>query len=120
APSTSPTITALRVPMGNSGLVTLVGSENDGRTRSTRSESGASRLRVSLLSLSSEGCGIGLGPGGRAPGLAGLEAEVPERLWPVHPQATSIATASSTATGRRAAPGGRLAPGGRRAMSPSS
>src|SRR4030095_11911003 len=69
-----PTITASRLPMGNSGLVTLVGAEKVGMARSTRRLSGASRLRVSLLSLAR-------GAAGARPSAPGRAAPRPSNAW---------------------------------------
>src|SRR5262245_8353218 len=104
-------MTALSVLMGNSGLVTVVGSENDGTARSTRALSGASLRRVSLLSLSSGGCGIVLELGGPAPALVDGEPAARGPGWLVQALARSATTmVSSTTAGGRAVAGRRVAP----------
>src|SRR5262245_19650227 len=104
-------MTALSVPMGNSGFVTLVGSENDGMARSTRALSGASLRWVSLLSLSSGGCGIVLELEGPAPALVDGEPAARGPRWLVQALAASATTmVSSTTAGWRAAAGRRVAP----------
>jgi hypothetical protein len=106
--------------MGNSGLVTLVELENDGMTRSIRWLSGASRPRVSLLSLPSRGCGMAWGLDGAVPALVGVERAAREPLWLVHPPVTSAASmaVSSITPSQPTAAGGRAGPS-RRCMSPS-
>ena len=81
-PSTLPRMTASGSPIGNNGLVPVVGSDNDGLIRSTRWLSGASRAPGDLTHGVKRGLGIVsasvvLAPSGRVEAAFPLPEPVP-------------------------------------------